>query len=106
MNWMSRIRLRVLALVVGIALLALGAISLTAIPAWPVVGVAVAFVAMAVNRAAARLDQPICLTCGHDIGGEPAGEHGMVCSKCGSVNDSGSAVAGAEAERTDGGRAA
>lgn len=83
-------RLRALALVLGIALLALGAISLTAIPAWPVVGVAVAFAAMAVNRAAARLDQPICLSCGHDIAAEPAGEHGVVCSKCGSVNDSAS----------------
>lgn len=83
---MSRIRLRGLALVLGIALFALGAISLTAIPAWPVVGVAVACAAMVVNRIAARLDQPVCLVCGSDIAGQPAGEHGVACSDCGSVN--------------------
>lgn len=86
MNWMSRIRLRTLAVVLGIALFALGAISLTAIPAWPIVGVAVACVAVVVNRIAARLDQPVCLVCGSNIGDQPGGEHGVACAQCGSVN--------------------
>jgi hypothetical protein len=96
---MSRIRLRALALVLGIALFALGAISLTAIPAWPVVGVAVACAAVVVNRIAARLDHPICLACGHDIAGQPAGEHGVACSNCGAVNQGPDSPAGGDTGR-------
>ncbi len=86
-RWVDRFRLRALAWVVGIALCALATISLTTLPAWPVVGVAIAFAAVAVNTVASRLDVPSCLACGHRIESEPAGEHGVVCPSCGSVND-------------------
>lgn len=86
MTWMHKLRLRVLTVAVALALLVLGAISLTAIPAWPVVGVAVACFAMAVNSMAARLGQATCFGCGHDIGGQAAGPHGVTCRNCGSLN--------------------
>ncbi len=82
---MHKVRLRALAFVVGIALCALGAISLTTIPAWPIVGVAVAFVAVGINRIASRLAQPVCLSCGIDLGEQPTGEHGPICPSCGAV---------------------
>lgn len=86
LNWMSKIRLRALALALGIAVFTLGVISLTTIPAWPIVGVAVACVAVGLNRIAARLDQPVCLTCGTDISALPTGHHGRVCPTCGAVD--------------------
>lgn len=85
LNWLHRVRLRALAFAVGIALCALGAISLTTIPAWPIVGVAVAFVAMGINRIASRLDQSVCLACGADLTSQPTGEHGPICPTCGAV---------------------
>ncbi len=85
LNWLHKVRLRALALAVGIALCALGAISLTTIPVWPIVGVAVAFVAMGINHIAARLDQPVCLSCGADLTSQPTGEHGPICPSCGAV---------------------
>ncbi len=86
MNWMSRIRLRALTYLVAIALFALGVISLTTLPAWPVLGVAVACAVVAVNRLASRLDSPVCLGCGSPIHKRPVGEHGVACADCGAVN--------------------
>jgi hypothetical protein len=104
MTWMHKLRLRVLTVAVALALFALGAISLTAIPAWPVVGVAVACFAMAVNSMASRLGQATCFGCGHDISGEAAGPHGVPCTECGSLNfmpESGQAklASGVDAQR-------
>ncbi len=89
MDWMSRIRLRALAYLVAIGLFALGIISLTAVPVWPVLGVAVACAVMAVNRIAARLDTPVCLHCGAGLSERAAGEHGVICADCGAVNQPG-----------------
>lgn len=86
MNWMSTVRLRALALLLAIGLFALGVISLTALPAWPVVGVAVACAVMAVNHVASRLDAPVCLVCGSNLATDNAGEHGVACGSCGAVN--------------------
>lgn len=86
MGWASRIRLRALAYLVGISLFALGVISLTALPAWPIVGVAVACAAVAMNRLGARLEAPVCLRCGAELHHEPASEHGVACADCGAVN--------------------
>lgn len=86
MGWASRIRLRALAYVLGISLFALGVISLTALPAWPVVGMAVACAAVAMNRLGARLEAPVCLRCGAELPQEPASEHGVACVDCGAVN--------------------
>lgn len=88
MTWMHKTRLKALAFAMGIALAALGVISLTALPAWPVVGVAVAAVAFSVNRIAARLsvDRAMCFGCGQSIADAPEGEHGSICPGCGSIN--------------------
>ena len=86
MTWMHKVRLRVLWTFVGIALTTLGVISLTTIPAWPIVGVAVATLALAVNSMTSRLRQPICLGCGNDLNGLPRGEHGSICPRCGAVH--------------------
>lgn len=85
MTFLQRTRLRVLAVLVGVALSALAVISLTTVPAWPIVGVAVAAAAVCVHNLAHRFSSTICYTCGHDLRGLPRGEHGTICPTCGSV---------------------
>lgn len=85
MDWMARIRLRVLAFLLGLTLAVLGTISLTTLPAWPVVGVAFAAAAVAVNHMTSRLKAPVCHGCGARLGDEPPGAYGVVCSRCGFV---------------------
>ncbi len=85
--WLSRIRRRTLWLVVGLGLTVTAVMSLTAIPAWPVVGVAVAALAFGVNNMAHRLSEPTCLTCGDSLRDAPRGEHGAICPKCGTISD-------------------
>lgn len=91
-GWMHKVRKRMLALLLGVALAVIATISLTAIPAWPVIGVAFAAVAVAVNSMAGRLhvDRPLCLQCGHDLSDLPApdaaGPYGSVCSSCGALH--------------------
>lgn len=87
MTWMHRLRLRVLALTVALALAAIGIASAAAWPVWPVLGCAVAAVALVVNRMASRLDHPTCLACGSDLSGQPTGVHGSFCPACGAIND-------------------
>lgn len=88
MTWMHRIRLKVLAFAVGIALAALGLISLTTVPVWPVVGIAVAAVAFTINTVASRLTtaSTTCYGCGQSLVGAPEGEHGCICPGCGAIN--------------------
>lgn len=86
MTWLQKIRLRVLAIVLGAFLTGLAVASWGLIPLWPVVGVAVAVFAVAVNKVGHRLSQPVCLSCGADLANRPVGEHGMVCPACGAPN--------------------
>lgn len=86
-RWMRKLRLRVLAFLTGVGLAALAIVSFTSIPAWPIVGVAVACAAVAINSIASRLDQPICYSCGGDISKEPIGVHGRICRSCGAINE-------------------
>ncbi len=86
-TWMHKLRLKSFAVVIGVGLTALTLLSLTTIPAWPVVGVAVAAVALYINSAASRLSQDVCLGCGANIAEEPRGEHGVACPGCGAIND-------------------
>lgn len=83
---MKRLRLKAFAFVLGIVLAAIGMLSLFTVPAWPVVGVAVAFVAFGLNQMTARLSVPTCLGCGANISGQPVGDYGVVCKDCGAVN--------------------
>jgi hypothetical protein len=90
MTWMYKIRLRVLGLLVGLMLAAVATISLTTIPAWPVIGVAVATLALAVNKMTTRLGQPTCWGCGSDLAQAEAGQYGVECPSCGSLTPRGS----------------
>ncbi|QOJ01572.1 MAG: hypothetical protein HRU70_14225 [Phycisphaeraceae bacterium] len=87
-EWFERVRLRAALWVVGVACAAVAMISLTAVPVWPVVGVAFAVVAVAVNKVAGRLqpDQLRCYGCGKDLSGQVAGAYGVVCDACGKIN--------------------
>lgn len=83
---MQRVRLRVFAFVIGLTLATVGVVSWAALPLWPVVGVAVAAAAVAVNTMTARLKHPTCWSCGSDVSGLPAGQYGVICQQCGSIN--------------------
>ena len=83
MIWMSKIRLRVLAFMLGLVFTAIGIVSLTTIPAWPIVGVAVAAAAVAVNSMTSKLKVPICHGCGKPLGNAPSGQYGVICPSCG-----------------------
>jgi len=83
---MQRIRLRVFALLVATTLAVIGAVSWAALPLWPVIGVAVATVAFVVNGMTSKLAQPVCWTCGEDLSRQQAGEYGVMCPGCGSLN--------------------
>ncbi len=87
-QWLNKIRLRAMAVLVGVALAAIATIALTTIPAWPVVGVAFAAVAVCVNSMASRLniERPLCLNCGSDISDQAPGTYGVICKSCGSIN--------------------
>lgn len=85
-NWMETIRLRAFAVVVATCIAAVGLIAWSMIPAWPVIGVGVAVVAVVINRVAVRLDQPACWSCGISMKEQPVGQHGSICPKCGAVN--------------------
>ncbi len=86
MTWLHRIRLKLLAFLAALVLAGVAVTSMTTVPVWGVVGVAVAAVAVFVNTVGSRLSAPTCLGCGHDLSGEHAGAHGVVCPGCGSVN--------------------
>jgi len=85
-TWLHRIRLRVFALLVGATLAAIAAVSWAALPVWPVVGVAVATFAFVFNGMTSRLNHPVCWTCGADLARHNAGEYGVMCPACGSLN--------------------
>ncbi len=88
-TWMQRMRLRVFAVLVATTIAVIGAVSWAALPIWPVIGFAVATIAMAVNGMTSRLDQPVCWTCGTDVSQQASGEYGVICPKCGSLNEPG-----------------
>lgn len=86
MNWMQRIRLRVLALLVAVALVVIGTVSFAALPLWPVLGVAVAATVFVVSTITSRLSHPTCWSCGADLSGSPAGAYGAACARCGAIS--------------------
>lgn len=86
LRWLFKLRLRAFGVLVGVGLAAVAAVSWVSVPLWPVVGVAVTAVALAVNSIGSKLSQQRCMACGHDITEEPAGPHGKICPDCGSIN--------------------
>jgi hypothetical protein len=85
-TFLHSIRRRVLWIVVGVGLTTLGVISMTTLPAWPVVGAAVATIALVLNGMTRSLRESVCLGCGGSIAGLPHGEHGVICPGCGHVS--------------------
>ena len=81
-----KLRLRLLAVLLGTATAVVATLSLTAWPALPVVGVAVLTAAALVNTLTSRLATPICASCGESLAGQPKGVYGAICPSCGAVN--------------------
>jgi hypothetical protein len=86
MRLLDRIRTRALWVVVAITATAVSVIAWTTLPAWPVVGVAVATLVFAVNTISSKLHADACLGCGQSLASQPRGEHGTFCPNCGQVN--------------------
>jgi ribosomal protein L32 len=84
---MDTIRRRVLWVLVGIAATTVAVIAWTTMPAWPVVGVAVATLVVAVNTITSRLKHDVCLACGADMRNVAASAYGSVCPCCGQVHE-------------------
>lgn len=87
MTWLGRMRLRLFATIIGVPLAVFGVLSIG--PGWltiPLVGVAIAAVTVTVNKTTNRIVGERCWTCGTSLHGEPAGEQGVVCPDCGSLN--------------------
>lgn len=99
--WLQKIRLRVLAYALGLILAALAISSALTIPAWPIVGVAVAAVVFVINRTASRLADDTCLGCGRAIADLPIGEHGKICPDCGTISVKADMVASHEPQDDD-----
>jgi hypothetical protein len=85
MNWMQRMRVRALALVVGLIVAGFGIAAAFTLPVLPVLGVAIAAAAVVVNQAALRLSHPTCYGCGRDIAQVRAGTYGVECPDCGTI---------------------
>lgn len=96
-SWLQKVRLRVLAYALGLVLAAVAISSALTIPAWPVVGVAVAAAVLMMNRTASKLADHTCLGCGRDIAELPIGEHGKVCPECGAISVKAAMIASHEA---------
>ncbi|MBY0112970.1 MAG: hypothetical protein K2Y21_09125 [Phycisphaerales bacterium] len=85
-NFMERIRLKAMAVVLAVIVAAVGVIAWSTIPAWPVIGVGVAVVAVALNSIGSRLEKAVCYGCGGSMAGQPIGERGSICPTCGTIN--------------------
>ncbi len=85
--WVGRLRLKALAWIVGISLATIGAITVASLPWVPLVGAAVAAVAVSVTKTAGKLmKSSACLNCGTDLTDEPPTAYGIACPRCGSIS--------------------
>jgi hypothetical protein len=98
MTWMHKLRLRALGMALALTLAAIGAVSIAALPVWPVIGVTVAAAALAVNRITSRLAHPTCWGCGTNIHNEPESPYGVQCPACGAITPVGTRLAKADSE--------
>jgi len=86
MMWIQRLRLRVFALMVALAILVFTVVGMLSIPVLPAVGVALTIAVTMVNSMTSRLDALTCAGCGNSIEQLPAGTHGIACESCGTIN--------------------
>lgn len=87
MDWLHKIRLRVLGVVVALGFFAFGLIAWAAWPVMPVVGVAIITAVAFVNSMTAKMIVPTCAGCGTDLTGQVAGAYGVVCPDCGTFSE-------------------
>jgi predicted RNA-binding Zn-ribbon protein involved in translation (DUF1610 family) len=71
---------------VGIVATAISVIAWTTIPAWPVIGVAVATLVVCVSTITQKLNKDLCYSCGATLTSAPMGEHGAICPTCGAIH--------------------
>ncbi|MEM1422367.1 MAG: hypothetical protein AAGH64_00030 [Planctomycetota bacterium] len=83
MTWLGKMRLRAAVAVIGIPLVCFSVLSMSAWITIPLVSVAVA---VTVSTFGARFETSTCWTCGTDLANEDAGVHGVICPKCGALN--------------------
>lgn len=86
--YLHKLRLRAFGVLLGLALAAIGILSMTTAPVWPIVVGAAAVAAITINKVASRLSRTVCIGCGQRIETEPVGQYGVVCPKCGTVSAS------------------
>lgn len=87
MTWLHKTWLRLLALMVAACLTVFALVSLAAAPAWPVIGVTMAAMALVWKSSIGpRIVTPACLHCGASLKGQPTGEYGAICRDCGGLN--------------------
>lgn len=86
--YLHKLRLRAFGIVVGLGLATLGILSMSILPALPVVVGAFAVAALVVNKVAAQLSNPVCIGCGEKLDNEPLGQYGVICPKCGTISAS------------------
>lgn len=86
MSWMHRLRLRALAVVLGLVLAALAVVGWMSVPALPALGVALVTAAAVVHTMSSKLSLPTCAGCGKDLTGKGAGAYGVICPDCGTIN--------------------
>lgn len=96
--WILRARYKAFAYAAAIAVGAFATITVIGAPWLPVVGVAMAALAVSVSNLTKGLAEPRCLSCGMGLENEPKGVHGVICPSCGAVN-SGTLVHLARADR-------
>lgn len=84
--FLHRLRLRVFAVLAGLVIATFAALSVFALPAVPVVSVALITAAAVLNSMTAKLGVAVCSGCGKSLEGVPSGAYGAVCPGCGAVN--------------------
>jgi predicted RNA-binding Zn-ribbon protein involved in translation (DUF1610 family) len=83
---MHRLRLRALAVVLGLVLGALAVVGWMSVPVLPALGVALVTAAALVHTMSSRLSLPTCAGCGKDLTGNSPGAYGVICPDCGTIN--------------------
>lgn len=87
MRLLDKARVRMAWVVVGVVATATGVVLLNIAPVLPVLGVAVATLALAVHGVASRIKADACKACGASLARAPIGEHGVMCPGCGQLQD-------------------
>lgn len=88
LDWIRRVRRQAVGTVLCATLLVVTTLALSTAPWLPVVGVALAAVAVTVHKMTHRIHHAdaACLSCSRDLSEEPTGVHGIICPDCGAVH--------------------